>query len=237
MADSYVSSNALMTCTFGMVPCPLVVNPSRTVFMAGLQKANIGDFAPITNIASFGMCSAPTNPTVIAATAAAMGVFTPMPCVPAIVSPWIPGKPDILVQGMPALTKTCRNMCMWMGQISFTNDGQMPTPPPVCTPPIGKLSKMPSGKKKALSVDEIGRLSPSDQKLYQQDLAKAQMAGTNEEKMAEAWKKTADSYAKNGESEKAAMASQKSADALAAGSDKKNTAIGNVNQEYRNKIQ
>ena len=126
----------MMTCTFGMTPCPLVVSPSRTVMIGGKQQGNIMDYAPIVNIASFGMCSAPTNPAVIAATAAAMGVFTPAPCLPAITTPWMPGKPDVLIQGMPALTRSCRNMCMWLGQISFTNDGQLPPIPPVVTPPL-----------------------------------------------------------------------------------------------------
>ena len=125
-----------MKCTFGLVPCPLVVNPARTRMVGGLQQVNISDFVPLTNISSFGMCSAPTNPAVIAATSAAMGVFTPAPCVPAITTPWMPGKPDVLVQGLPALTKSCMNMCMWLGQISFTTDGQLPPIPPIVTPPL-----------------------------------------------------------------------------------------------------
>ena len=136
MFDSFVVTSAMMKCTFGLTPCPLVVNPSRTRMIGGLQMANIGDFVPMTNISSFGMCSAPTNPAVIAATSAAMGVFTPAPCVPAITTPWMPGKPDTLVQGLPALTKSCMNTCMWLGQISFTTDGQLPPPPPIVTPPL-----------------------------------------------------------------------------------------------------
>ena len=136
MPDSYVTSTALMTCSFGMTPCPLVVTPSRTKMIGGKQQANIMDFAPGVNLSTFGMCNAPTNPAVIAATAAAMGVFTPAPCIPAVVTPWIPGKPDVLVQGMPALTKSCTNMCMWLGQITFNTDGQLPPIPPIVMPPL-----------------------------------------------------------------------------------------------------
>ena len=71
MPDSYVVSTALMTCTFGMAPCPLTVNPSRTKMIGGMQQANIMDYIPMVNIPSFGMCTAPTYPAVIAATAAA----------------------------------------------------------------------------------------------------------------------------------------------------------------------
>ena len=86
-----------------------------------------------------------------------------------------------------------------------------------------------------MTESEMGQLSVVDQQQYKEDLAKANMVGTNEEKMGEAWKKTSDDYAKKGESEKAAMASKKSKDALDAGADKRNIAIGNVNQNYRGK--
>ena len=233
MADSYVCTSALMTCSFGMVPCPLVVNPARNVFLQGKQRANIGDFVPITNIASFGMCSAPTNPTVIAATAAAMGVFTPMPCVPAIVSPWMPGKPDLLVQGMPALTKTSTNMCMWLGQISFTNEGQIPTPPPVTTPPPGKISCTPTGQRRPLTSQELDSLSEAVKEQYEEELAKAENAGAKNEMLAESWNKVADDYKQKGETEKADMAKQFGEQERNSAADKKNTAIGDVNQKYR----
>lgn len=235
MGDSYVCSTALMTCTFGLVPCPLVVNPARNVFLSGLQRANIGDFVPITNIASFGMCSAPTNPAVIAATAAAMGVFTPAPCVPAIVSPWIPGKPDVLIQGMPALTRTSRNVCMWLGQISFTNDGQIPMPPPICTPPIGSMSCMMTGVRLPLTKQELGGLSEDDREQYEDDMAEAEKAGGSDKMVGDALDKAADDYEKKGEPEKAAAARKGAEQAHKNAEDKKNMAMGDVNQKYREK--
>ncbi|MBR4148005.1 MAG: DUF4280 domain-containing protein [Bacteroidales bacterium] len=235
MAESYVTSSAMISCTFGTNPCPLMANPSRMSSLSSQAKLNVSDFATGVNVSSFGMCSSPSNPMVIAATAAALGVPTPAPCVPALVGPWIPGKPDIMIDGMPALTNQCRNTCMWAGQISFTNDGQIPIPPPMTAPPAGSLSKVPTGDQAPLTESEMGQLSVVDQQQYKEDLAKANMVGTNEEKMGEAWKKTSDDYAKKGESEKAAMASKKSKDALDAGADKRNIAIGNVNQNYRGK--
>lgn len=236
MAESYVTSTALMTCTFGIATCPLVVNPSRTDLTSGLQKANITDFQPITNIASFGMCSSPANPAVIAATAAAFGVPTPAPCIPAIVTPWAPGKPDILVQGMPALTNTCRNTCLWGGQISFTNDGQVPTPPPIITPLIGDPKLEPTEDRADLTDTEIGQMSASDQQQYSSDRANAENAGRKDAQMSEAWGKTSAEYAKNGEPKKAEFAQKKSDDAKATSVDKRNVAVGNVNQSYRQKI-
>lgn len=233
MADSYVCTSALMTCTFGVAPCPLVVNPSRTIMLQGKQRANIGDFVPLTNIASFGMCSAPTNPTVIAATAAAMGVLTPMPCVPAIVSPWMPGKPDLLVQGMPALTKTSRNTCMWMGQISFTNNGQFPSPPPVTTPPPGKMCCMPTGLRRPLTSQELDCLSENDREQYEKDMAKAKSTGFSNEMLSKGWNIVADNYAKQGQTNKAELARQYAEQERNTAANKKNTAIGDVNQKYR----
>ena len=42
------------------------------------------------------------------------------------------------MQGMPALTDDSRNMCMWLGVISFNFDGQIPLPAIPFFPPIGK---------------------------------------------------------------------------------------------------
>ena len=237
----FVTTGAMMTCTFGLTPCPLVVLPARTVMLNGRPKANITDFAPIINIASFGMCSAPTNPTVIAATAAAMGVFTPMPCIPAITSPWIPGYPQVLVQGMPALTDDCRNVCMWLGQISFTHNGQIPVPGTPAPPPIGSSFTALSGVRLPLTPSEISSMSGGNgggggggaKEQYDKDVAKASKAGNKDDMTGKAYDKAARDFEKKGETEKAAKASQQAEKARAAAEEKRNAALGDVNQQYR----
>ena len=62
------------------------------------------DFAPFVNIPTFGLCHSPANPEVIALTAAALGVPTPAPCVPVVVTPWI-SPSNVLIDGMPVLTE------------------------------------------------------------------------------------------------------------------------------------
>ena len=124
---------------------------------------------------------------------------------------------------------------MWAGQISFTNDGQIPIPPPNTAPPLGDPLKQPTGDQAPLTEEETSQLSPSDQQQYQADLSEAQQAGSNEQKMGEAWKKTSDDYKRKGEPEKAALADKKSKDALAASNDKRNVATGSVNEKYRKK--
>ena len=125
MADSYVTTSAMLQCTFGMAPSQLTITPEKRVMLAGKPMANIMDFKPMVNIAPFGMCTSLANPTVASATAAAMGVLTPMPCIPNVVAPWMPGKPDYLIANQPALLKSCKCQCLWGGSISLTTDGQL----------------------------------------------------------------------------------------------------------------
>jgi hypothetical protein len=121
-----VTNGAGLTCSFGMAPSSLLVlNP--TILVGGQPAATIMDNAPIVNIVPFGMCQSLANPTVAAATAAAMGVLTPMPCVPATSAPWVPGRPTALLGGKPALTADTKCFCNWGGVIQVTFPGQATT--------------------------------------------------------------------------------------------------------------
>jgi Domain of unknown function (DUF4280) len=121
-----VCAGAMMTCTFGVTPSSLIVIPKGMPVMAGgPPAATIMDFAPIANIPPFGMCNTPSNPTVAAATAAAWGVLTPMPCVPVTPAPWIVGAPTVLINNFPALNSTSKCMCAWGGVIQITYAGQV----------------------------------------------------------------------------------------------------------------
>ncbi len=118
-----VCMGAMMTCSFGVAPSSLIV--IRPTMVAGVMPmANIMDNKPIVNVPPFGMCSSPANPTVAAATAAALGVLTPMPCVPVTTAPWIPGVPTTLVDNMPGLELNCKLMCTFGGVIQITSPGQ-----------------------------------------------------------------------------------------------------------------
>ncbi len=124
MADSYVCSGAVMRCTFGTSTAKLRVLPDRTVWLAGQRMANIMDHKSMANIPGFGRCRTVTYPATGAATAAHHGHLTPMPCIPGTLTPWMPGKTDYLIQGPPALLKSCKCMCQWGGVITITDDGQ-----------------------------------------------------------------------------------------------------------------
>jgi len=113
---------AVITCSFGAAPSSLIVLPHPV--MGTLPHASVMDHAPIVNIPPFGMCMSPSNPMVAAATAAALGVPTPMPCLPATAAPWAPGCPSVLVGPFPALDMTSKLVCSWGGLIQIGSPGQ-----------------------------------------------------------------------------------------------------------------
>lgn len=120
-----VCHGAMLKCSFGMAPSSMVVLPKNRVMTNNVPAANIMDHVPMMNIMPFGMCQSLANPTVAAATSAAMGVLTPMPCIPATSSPWMPGAPTVMLANMPALNNTSKLMCMWAGVIEVVSPGQM----------------------------------------------------------------------------------------------------------------
>lgn len=118
-----VATGAMLQCSFGVAPGVLSVLPVNRV-MTGTPAANIMDNKPMVNIAPFGMCNSPSNPMVAAATAAALGVLTPMPCIPVTAAPWVPGSPTVLIGNMPALNNSCKLMCNWGGVVQILAPGQ-----------------------------------------------------------------------------------------------------------------
>jgi hypothetical protein len=119
-----VCGGAMLQCTFGAAPSSLMVLPTNMV-MTAMPIANIMDNKPMVNILPFGMCNSMANPMVAAATAAAFGVLTPMPCIPVTAAPWAPGAPTVLVANMPALNNSSKCMCNWGGVISVQQPGQL----------------------------------------------------------------------------------------------------------------
>lgn len=120
------SQGALLMCSFGMAPSSLSPLPTSRVMIEGKPAATITDSAPIVNIPPFGMCTSLANPTVAAATSAALGVLTPMPCVP-VTTPWVPGAPRTMIGGKPALTSGSTCNCAWGGVIQITFPGAVRT--------------------------------------------------------------------------------------------------------------
>lgn len=113
-----VSSGCLLKCTFGQAPSTLLVLPPRPLANA-MPIATMLDYLPFKNILPFGMCSNPANPMVASATAATLGVLTPMPCIPVTVSPWVNVSTKVQIQGSPVLHDQSQLMCSYGGQITI----------------------------------------------------------------------------------------------------------------------
>ncbi|MBC3208979.1 DUF4280 domain-containing protein [Pseudomonas sp. SWRI111] len=126
MGCPQVCASATLQCSFGAAPSMLNVLPVNRTLTGGMPAANIMDQIPLVNILPFGVCMSMANPMVAAATAAALGVLTPMPCIPATATPWIPGgAPTLLLGGMPAIDANSTLMCNWAGVIKIVMPGQM----------------------------------------------------------------------------------------------------------------
>ena len=119
-----VCNGATLQCMMGMAPSSLVVLPVNRVNTSGQPDANIMDNVPLVNIMPFGMCMSPANPEVATATAAALGVLTPMPCVPVTTTPWTPGAPTVLLASNPTLDNTSTLLCMWGGVTQVVSPGE-----------------------------------------------------------------------------------------------------------------
>ncbi|WP_226647860.1 DUF4280 domain-containing protein [Microbulbifer variabilis] len=119
-----VCAGATMKCSFGAAPSALMVTPENRVLEV-MPGANIMDNKPLKNIMPFGPCSSLAYPPTAAATAAAFGALTPMPCMPSTIAPWVPGDPTVLLANMPILTKDSMLMCIWGGVITIQQPGQV----------------------------------------------------------------------------------------------------------------
>ena len=112
-----VTDGAMCMCDMGTIPTPLVIEPEGAMVGAPAPAGTIMDFVPMLNIEGFGICHSPANPACINPTGQG-------PCVPAIVDPWLPGAPNVLINGIPALTQTSMCMCAFAGTIEIIEPGQ-----------------------------------------------------------------------------------------------------------------
>ena len=121
-----VVTGAVLSCPFGTIPSNLKVTSQAVCSVGGQPAATIQDAQGMVNIQPFGMCTSLANPKVAAATAAALGVLTPQPCMPMTAGMWIPTAPATLIGGKPCLTNDCKCVCTnGAGTIQVTYPGQM----------------------------------------------------------------------------------------------------------------
>lgn len=124
MATSVVTG-ATLQCTFGTMPGSLMVTSQMKTLAGNMPMATVMDAMPGANITPFGMCTSMANPQVAAATSAALGVLTPVPCTMAPAGVWPPKKPTVLIGGNPCLTNDCQLHCaLGQGTIAVVSPGQ-----------------------------------------------------------------------------------------------------------------
>lgn len=111
-----IVQGTLLKCGFGNAPAPIVTLPDAKV-NAMLPVAVKSDYIPFLNILPFGMCSNPANPMVAAATAAALGALTPMPCIPCTVQEWTGACSKVKVHGKEAINMDSKLNCLYGGSI------------------------------------------------------------------------------------------------------------------------
>ena len=107
-----VVNGAQLMCTFGSVPSILQVLPIHRELCENQFAANINDHIPMVNIMPFGTCT---------------GLLGP--CVPATLTPWVPGAvaPPVLLDSQPALDNISICNCAVGGIVTVLDPGQKTT--------------------------------------------------------------------------------------------------------------
>lgn len=115
-----LTTGCLLKCSQGMTPSVFIAleMPGKPVILGAMTTATIMEIAPFENILPFGMCKSLANPEVAAATAAADGDLTPMPCVPVVPAPWEPPSEILFYAGLPLATVQSKCLCTWAGEIA-----------------------------------------------------------------------------------------------------------------------
>ena len=126
MGKPAATGTAMLQCSFGLAPSTLKVLPVAGVMIEGKPAAAITYAIPMVNIPPFGMCTSLANPQVLAATTAALGVLTPMPCIP-VTGAWVGGAVQTTIGGKPGLTLGATCMCGFGGVIQIVNPGAVRT--------------------------------------------------------------------------------------------------------------
>jgi hypothetical protein len=118
-----VVSGASCQCTFGLAPSCFQATTAVTERIDGKVVGTVMDGAPIQNIKPFGVCITLSNPAVAAATAAALGVLTPQPCIP-VTQKWTGASTTMKADGQAVITQNSTCTCSYGGVITVSNPGQ-----------------------------------------------------------------------------------------------------------------
>lgn len=116
-----VCTGATLQCSFGTTPSTFAASGAQ---ISASSPAGIVTDVAAENVPPFGMCMSLSNPQVAAATAAALGVLSPQPCVP-VLSPWSPGSAQVTINEVSALDDASQCTCTWGGVVTVSSAGQV----------------------------------------------------------------------------------------------------------------
>lgn len=118
-----LTTGTTLSCAFGTLTSNFIATSNPMVMADNMPVGTIDDGQAVVNIPPFGLCTTLSNPQVASATAAALGVLTPQPCIPQTKA-WIPSGMTVLSGGKPCLTQECQCMCLYGGTITAVNPAQ-----------------------------------------------------------------------------------------------------------------
>lgn len=125
MPGLQVTEGALMCCSFGTAPRPLVVTSNQGIMIDGRLAATVDDCAPFANLPPFAGCLSPANPLFGSFGAAAAGGPPAVPpCTPIATGPWSPPSLISTIHGTPALQFSAVWTCGYAGVVQFVDSGQ-----------------------------------------------------------------------------------------------------------------
>jgi hypothetical protein len=116
-----VCTGATLQCSFGTTPSTFAASGAQ---ISASSPAGVVTDVAAENVPPFGMCMSLSNPQVAAATAAALGVLSPQPCVP-VLSPWSPGSAQVTINEVSALDDASQCTCTWGGVVTVSSTGQV----------------------------------------------------------------------------------------------------------------
>ena len=122
----YVVRGAKMRCHCGSHSRRINLPVSHGSYVNGKPVMNSEDYKAGENIAHFGICTSPSNPSnaTIYLIAEDGQTIAGKPCTPTICAPWLQAKEDTRVEGKAALTTDSQLICGYQGIIRFLTDGQ-----------------------------------------------------------------------------------------------------------------
>ena len=119
----YVVREGIVKCSCGSMTGKLMIPKCHGVYIAGRPQLNINDYKEMKNISHFGFCHSNKRNDSRRKGLDENGNEVSL-CYPQITGPWEGGQDNDLIEGVPALTSNCINICSFGGTITIDEHAQ-----------------------------------------------------------------------------------------------------------------